>query len=75
MDNGPRVRVPTRQGTGGTKADGQIRRCGNWESEGRGKESDGRWTTVLVLRIVHRIWKETKQEPATGGPGNMLGCC
>ena len=26
--------------------------------------------TVLVLRMVHRIWKETKQQP-----GNMLGCC
>ena len=26
--------------------------------------------TVLVLRMAHRIWKETKQEP-----GNMLGCC
>ena len=32
-------------------------------------------STVLVLRMAHRIWKETKQEPATAGPGNMLGCC
>ena len=31
--------------------------------------------TVLVLRMAHRIWKETKQEPATAGPGNMLGSC
>ena len=31
--------------------------------------------TVLVLRMAHRIWKETKQEPGTAGPGNMLGCC
>ena len=32
-------------------------------------------STVLVLRMAHRIWKETKQEPGTAGPGNMLGCC
>ena len=25
--------------------------------------------------MAHRIWKETKQEPGTAGPGNMLGCC
>ena len=31
--------------------------------------------TVLVLRMAHRIWKETKQQPGTAGPGNMLGCC
>ena len=30
---------------------------------------------MLVLRITHRIWKGTKQEPGTAGPGNMLGCC
>ena len=30
--------------------------------------------TVLVLRIAHRKWKETKQEPDTAGTGNMLGC-
>ena len=30
---------------------------------------------MLVLRIAHRIWKETKQDPGTAGPGNMLGCC
>ena len=23
----------------------------------------------------HRIWKVTKQQPRTAGPGNMLGCC
>ena len=28
--------------------------------------------TVLVLRMAHRIWKETKQEPDTAEPGNML---
>ena len=32
-------------------------------------------TTVLVLRMAHRIWKETKQQPGTAVPGNMLGCC
>ena len=31
--------------------------------------------TVLVLRMAHRIWKETNQEPGTAGPGNMLGSC
>ena len=31
--------------------------------------------TVLVLRMAHRMWKETKQEPGTAGPGNMLCCC
>ena len=25
--------------------------------------------------MARRIWKETKQEPGTAGPGNMLGCC
>ena len=29
--------------------------------------------TVLVLRIAHRKWKETKLQPGTAGPGNMLG--
>ena len=35
------------------------------------------WTicTVLVIRMAHRIWKETKQHPATAEPGNMLGSC
>ena len=28
--------------------------------------------TVLLLRIAHRKWKETKQQPDTAGPGNML---
>ena len=32
-------------------------------------------TTVLVLKIAHWICKETKQQPGTAGPGNMLGCC
>ena len=29
--------------------------------------------TVLVLRMAHRIWKESKQQSGTAGPGNMLG--
>ena len=33
------------------------------------------FNTVLVLRMAHRIWKETKQQPGTAGPGHMLGCC
>ena len=32
-------------------------------------------STVLVLRMAHRILKETKQEPGTAEPDNMLGCC
>ena len=31
--------------------------------------------TVLVLRMAHWIWKETKQESGTARPGNMFGCC
>ena len=31
---------------------------------------------MLVLRMSNRIsWKETKQEPGTAEPDNMLGCC
>ena len=30
---------------------------------------------MLVLRMAHRIWKETKQQPGTAGPGIMLDCC
>ena len=25
--------------------------------------------------MANRKWKDTKQEPGTAGPGNMLGCC
>ena len=31
--------------------------------------------TVLVLRMAHRKWIETEQQPGTAEPGNMLGCC
>ena len=31
--------------------------------------------TVLVLRMAHRKWIESEQQPGTAGPGNMLGCC
>ena len=31
--------------------------------------------TVPVLRMAHRKWKETKQQPGTAEPGSMLGCC
>ena len=31
--------------------------------------------TVLVLWMAQRKWKDTKQQPGTAGPGNMLGCC
>ena len=30
---------------------------------------------VLVLRMAQRKWKDTKQQPCTAVPGNMLGCC
>ena len=33
------------------------------------------YSTVRVDSLPHRKWKETKQEPGTTGPGNMLGCC
>ena len=26
-------------------------------------------------RMANRKWRETKQQPGTAGPGNMLGCC
>ena len=25
--------------------------------------------------MSHRKWRDTKQQPGTGGPGNILGCC
>ena len=28
--------------------------------------------TVLVLRMAHRKWIETEQQPGTAEPGNML---
>ena len=31
--------------------------------------------TACGHRIDHRKWKETKLQPGTAGPGNMLGCC
>ena len=31
--------------------------------------------TVRVDSLPHRKWKEIQQQPGTGGPGNMLGCC
>ena len=31
--------------------------------------------TVRVDSLPHRKWKETKQQPDTAEPGNMLGCC
>ena len=31
--------------------------------------------TVLVLRMAQRKRKDTKQQPGTAEPGNMLGCC
>ena len=32
-------------------------------------------TTVWGRRMAHRKWKETKQQPGTAEPHNMLGCC
>ena len=31
--------------------------------------------TACGHRMAHRKWKETKLQPGTAGPGNMLGCC
>ena len=31
--------------------------------------------TVCGHRMAHMKWKETKQQPGTARPGNMLGCC
>ena len=31
--------------------------------------------TACGNRMVHRKWKETKLQPGTAGPGNMLGSC
>ena len=39
------------------------------------KRRKSKQSTVLVLRMADRIWKETKQEPGTAGQSNMLGCC
>ena len=39
------------------------------------KSTFGGLNTVRVDRLPHRKWKETKQQPGTAGPGNMLGCC
>ena len=30
--------------------------------------------TACGQRMAHRKWKETKLQPGTAGPGNMLGC-
>ena len=30
--------------------------------------------TACGRRMAHRKWKETKLQPGTAGPGNMLGC-
>ena len=34
-----------------------------------------RMSTVPVDRMAYRKWKETKLQPGTAGPGNMLDCC
>ena len=31
--------------------------------------------TLCVDGLPHMKWKETKQQPCTDEPGNMLGCC
>ena len=31
--------------------------------------------TACGHRMAYRKWKETKVQPGTAGPGNMLGCC
>ena len=34
-----------------------------------------RWHTVCGHRMAHRKWKETKLQPGTADPGNMLSFC
>ena len=34
-----------------------------------------RSSTLLLLRMAQRKWKDTKLQSGTAGPGNMLGCC
>ena len=31
--------------------------------------------TACGHRMAHRKWKETKLQPGTAGPRNLLGCC
>ena len=31
-------------------------------------------STACGHRMAYRKWKETKVQPGTAGPGNMLGC-
>ena len=43
------------------------------QSHPRRRRSTGSsYSTVHVLRMAQRKWKDTKQEPGTAGPGNML---
>ena len=53
---------------------GVLETCSPFHQE-TGQCIKKRDSTVLVLRMANRIWKETKQQPGTAGPGNMLGCC
>ena len=32
------------------------------------------YNTGCGRRMANRKWKETKQQPGTAGPGNMIGC-
>ena len=32
-------------------------------------------STACGHRMAHRKWKDTKLQPGTAGPGNMIGCC
>ena len=36
-------------------------------------KTEKKQATERLHRMQHRIWKETKQQPGTAGPGNMLG--
>ena len=36
---------------------------------------DDQESVPCAATMAHRKWKETKQQPGTAGPGNMLGSC
>ena len=52
------------------------RGCGNAKVNGKMHFFESTdFITGCGRRMAHRKWKETKQQPGTAGPGNILGCC
>ena len=57
-------------------------RCSQRTGSGPSKLQNCKWktrnfahSTVLVLRMAHRNWKETKQQPSMLPVPAVLGCC